>query len=139
MQRILCVIVVLALASPRAFAQTATPTAPDSAAEAKRLHAEARTWQWTGGALMLGGIVYGILGQTALAQENTFCTAGFVTATCTTVKDPNMAAVYSGTVMVGAGAAMMIVGAMKEKRAKKLAPNLEFGPGRFMISQRIAF
>lgn len=134
MKRPITLALAFVLSTGPVFAQT-----PDRATEAAKLRSEARQWQWSGGAVMIGGLIYQILGQTTLAQENTFCTGAFNVASCTTIKDPNMGAVYGGAVMVGVGAAMLIVGVRKAARAKKLAPELSFSPHGFKVQKRIAF
>lgn len=132
MTRTVLVLLVTLLSSP-AFAQAPA----DPAKEAAKLHSEAREWIWTGAALAAGGLVYELLGQTALASENTFCTSTFNLASCTTIKDPNMGAVYGGAIMAVGGGVMMIVGGMKEGRAKKLAPSVTFSKGGWLVQKRV--
>lgn len=135
--RSLLVLLLIVSLSGALSAQT-SPT-PEAQAEAKKLHDEAQEWKWSGVALMAGGLVYEVLGQTSLATEQTYCSVIRNLASCTTVKDPNMGAVYGGALMVGVGAVMLAVGRLKDSHAKKLAPSIAIGPHGFLIEKRLHF
>lgn len=141
-------LIVALLTAPSAFAGDAlriSPVAleqapaPDKATEAKALHDDARQWQIWGAVTMASGFVFDLLGETSLATKTNVCTGSFNAVVCTELKDPNLGAVYGGAIVMGLGVGMVIYGAMKESRAKKLAPSLTFGPHSFKLSKTIVF
>jgi len=140
MKRILSLTLAMSVLSLSANAATlsADPT-PEAAAQAKQLRDEAHTWAWTGAALMAGGLVYEVLGQTSLATESTFCSSVFNLFSCQTYKDPNMGAVYGGAMMAVGGSIMLVVAGVKMQTAKKLAPDIRFDRHGIHATKTIAW
>lgn len=135
-RRIVAVVLAVLMASP-AFAQSLRESINRAATAAAAQQPEpARTGMhpgllWTGVGLLAGGGLTLGLGA-AEDPENETCVSGDdLEETCVSNRTVLLT---SGAVMAGVGGLLLWIGAVK---ARDNAPSVTFGPGRFVVQQRL--